>query len=122
VGIDLSLRAGTTTVALRDDVEYALIVLRGAARVDERVIEPGYLVYLGVGRVELRLAVREPTRALLIGGVPFDEPVTMWWNYVARTREEILDAHHSWMADDGRFGRVDSRLARIEVPAPPWRA
>ncbi|MGC8510994.1 MAG: pirin family protein [Acidimicrobiales bacterium] len=120
VGIDLALRAGATTAALRDDFEYALIILSGAVHVDDRLIEPGHLAYLGVGRVELHLTAREPSRALLFGGVPFDEPVTMWWNYVARTREEILDAHQSWMTDDGRFGRVDSPLARIEVSPPPW--
>ena len=120
VGVDLSLRAGSTTLALRNDVEYALIVLHGAAHIDGHVIEPGYLAYLGIGRTELGLVAREPTRALLFGGVPLDEPVMMWWNYVARTRQEILEAHRSWLADDGRFGRVASPLARIEVPPPPW--
>ena len=120
VGVDLSLHGGDTTLALRDDVEYALIVLSGAARVDDHVVEPGHLAYLGLGRDEIRLTSRERSRALLVGGVPFEEPVMMWWNYVARTRQEILDAHQSWMTNDGRFGRVDSTLARIEVPPPPW--
>ncbi len=111
VGVDLSLHGGDTTLALRDDVEYALIVLSGAARVDDHVVEPGHLAYLGLGRDEIRLTSRERSRALLVGGVPFEEPVMMWWNYVARTRQEILDAHQSWMTDDGRLG-ASTRLSR----------
>ena len=67
------------------------------------------------------MAAREPTRALLVGGVPFDEEVLMWWNFVARARAEIIEAHSAWIAADARFGHVDSPLPRIEVGPPPWR-
>jgi hypothetical protein len=39
---------------------------------------------------------------------------------VARERGEITAAHESWEGDDGRFGRVDSRLERIVTAGPPW--
>jgi hypothetical protein len=45
----------------------------------------------------------------------------MWWNFVARNREELDEAFDSWRSDDGRFGTVGSSLARIETPAPYWR-
>jgi hypothetical protein len=44
----------------------------------------------------------------------------MWWNYVARTREEFTRAHRSWVDDDGRFGTVASPLDRIVTGNPPW--
>jgi hypothetical protein len=44
----------------------------------------------------------------------------MWWNFVARTRDEIVHAHRSWQDDDGRFGPVASPLRRITVGPPPW--
>ncbi|MDA8280950.1 MAG: hypothetical protein M0Z63_11125 [Actinomycetota bacterium] len=59
---------------------------------------------------------------LLIGGVPFDEEVLMWWNFVARTRAEILEAHRAWIAADDRFGSArttsasTSTLERSPVP------
>jgi len=59
-------------------------------------------------------------RALLLGGVPFPEPVLMWWNFVARTRVEVSEARRQWSADDGRFGTVRSALERIDVGPPPW--
>jgi hypothetical protein len=57
---------------------------------------------------------------LLLGGIPFDETLVMWWNFVARTQDEISDAYESWLKHDERFGDVDSALARIEVGPPPW--
>jgi quercetin 2,3-dioxygenase len=46
----------------------------------------------------------------------------MWWNFVARTREEISAAARQWRAHDPRFGRVDSPLARLRLPPLPWRS
>ena len=50
----------------------------------------------------------------------------MWWNFVARTHEEIVQATADWNDDDGggsgRFGRpVASHFARIPAPYPSAR-
>lgn len=121
LGVDLELRPGRRSIPLRTDCEHALVVLAGAALVDGAVVEPGHLAYVGVGRHEIVVSTEAPSRALLVGGVPFDEPVLMWWNYVARTREEILAAHDDWVAEATRFGHVDSGLPRVIVDPPPWR-
>jgi redox-sensitive bicupin YhaK (pirin superfamily) len=81
---------------------------------------PGHLGYLGIGRDQVAIDATEPCRALLIGGAPFDEPLLMWWNYVARTREEITAAHDQWLHAHGRFGSVESSLPRIVTGGPPW--
>jgi redox-sensitive bicupin YhaK (pirin superfamily) len=119
-GVDLDLRPGSSTLPLRPDYEHALVVVTGAVAVDGTVVEPGHLAYLGVGRDELGLTTRTMTRAVLVGGIPLDEPVLMWWNFVARTRDEIARAHADWMAATDRFGTVASPLPRIEVGPPPW--
>jgi hypothetical protein len=59
---------------------------------------------------------------MLLGGVPFESEIHMWWNFVARSRNEIDQAFNSWRDDDGRFGTVASNLDRINTPAPFWRA
>jgi redox-sensitive bicupin YhaK (pirin superfamily) len=121
VGVELSVRASCAVLPLRNDYEHALVVLEGRVRIDGAVVEPGVLAYLGLGRSEYRLDAAEPARALLLGGVPFPEPVLMWWNFVARTREEVSAARRQWAAADDRFGTVTSRLDRIEVDPPPWK-
>ncbi|HEY3941793.1 MAG TPA: pirin family protein [Acidimicrobiales bacterium] len=120
LGADLDLRSGSTTAPLDPAFEHALVVTIGRVMVEGQVATPGHLVYLGRGRAEVTLSVAEPARALLLGGVPFAEQLLMWWNFVARTRQEIEAAHVDWATDSGRFGRVASPLDRIETPPPPW--
>jgi redox-sensitive bicupin YhaK (pirin superfamily) len=120
VGVELDLHGGLATLALEPSYEYALIVANGAVSIDGSVVRPGALAYLDPGRDECHFDAHGPSRAMLIGGVPFDERLFMWWNFVARTQEEISDAWRAWARSDERFGRVASPFARIEVSAPPW--
>jgi redox-sensitive bicupin YhaK (pirin superfamily) len=119
MGADLALR-GRAVVPLDPSFEHALIVLRGAAAVGGVPLAPGKVAHVGIGTSELVLDVDGPARVMLLGGEPFPEPITMWWNFVARTHDEIDAAYASWRDDDGRFGRVTSTLPTIPAPAPPW--
>jgi quercetin 2,3-dioxygenase len=120
VGADLDLRGGTTALPLQPEWEYALVVTAGAVLADGIRATPGHLVYLGAGRDELGLDTTERSRLLLLGGVPFDERLLMWWNFVARTRDEVDAGYEDWVTDSKRFGTVASPLARIEVERPVW--
>ena len=120
VGVDLHLLGGATTVPLELAFEYALGVMNGAILVEGTIATPGHLVYLGAGRDELGLRTDRQSRVLLLGGTPFQERLLMWWNFVARTREEVEAGYLHWATDSGRFGRVASALPRIEVDRPAW--
>lgn len=120
LGLDLDLRAGVSTVALDPAHEHALVLAEGAASVDDQLITPGNLAYLGKGRDHIDLRAEGPVRAVLVGGEPFESPIMMWWNFVARTREELEQAHRDWMAADERYGTVASLLPRTEVDGPFW--
>jgi redox-sensitive bicupin YhaK (pirin superfamily) len=118
VGIDLALRADST-LPMDPTHEHALVVFEGEVRLDDEVVTPGHLAYVGAGADELRIQTTG-CRALLVGGVPFPEPVLMWWNYVGRTRDEIIEAHRAWSEREERFGTVASPLDGIDVAPPPW--
>jgi redox-sensitive bicupin YhaK (pirin superfamily) len=120
LGADLVVPPGDHLLPLHPGAEHALVVLDGAVEVHGSDVVPGQLGYLGIGHDEVLLSSRRTTRVVLLGGTPFPEPVLMWWNYVARTRDEVTAAHRSWTDDDGRFGHVDSPLERIVVGPPPW--
>jgi hypothetical protein len=55
----------------------------------------------------------------VLGGVPLGEPLLMWWNFVARTPEEIAAAAADW--GKGRFGTVGGYQGN-PLPAPPLDA
>jgi quercetin 2,3-dioxygenase len=120
VGADVALGPGTGVWPLQPSFEHALVVLDGEVLVDERVVRPGQLAYLGAGRGELVLSAAEPARVLLLGGEPFGEPVLMWWNFVVRSRDELDSAYRQWESGHPRFGRLRSPLARIPAPKPFW--
>ncbi|MEZ5205009.1 MAG: pirin family protein [Acidimicrobiales bacterium] len=114
--------AGAARVALEPAFEHALAVLRGAVEIeDAETARAGQLVHLGTGRDGIGLSVPDDAVLLLLGGMPFDEHIVMWWNFVARTFDEIDVARADWAeAQHGgfdRFGPVASALAAI--PAPP---
>jgi redox-sensitive bicupin YhaK (pirin superfamily) len=107
-------------VPVEPEFEYALVVTAGSVSVDGETVSPGHLAYLGTGRHELTVSSGDPARALVLGGTPFPEQILMWWNFVARTRDEIDDAFRDWSDETGRFGTVRSGLARVEVGPPSW--
>lgn len=121
-GAELLLRGGATSVPVQPTHEHAIVVLSGRIDLDGEPIFPGHLGYVDVGRSELRLVAGEPTRLMLLGGEPFEAKITMWWNYVARDRDEIAQANADWAEGHDRFGETGSALPRIPAPTPPWKA
>jgi redox-sensitive bicupin YhaK (pirin superfamily) len=106
IGVDLRLRArGTLDLPLNPRYEHAVLVLNGDCALDGQPLDPRMLYYLGIRRSGAELWSREGARVLLIGGPPFGERILMWWNFVARTPEEIAEARADWEARR-RFGDV----------------
>ncbi len=122
LGLELLLAPGSAQVPLDPTFEHAMVVLEGALEVGDTVLEPGRLGYLPPGDTELTLRSAGDGRALLLGGVPFESEVLMWWNFVARTRDEVDAAAAEWNEEGARFGAVSSGLERILSPVPPWRS
>ena len=101
------------TLPVREDFEHGVIAVDGSAVVAGALITPGLLAHLPAGRSAIRLSPasgRRLARFFVIGGVPFAEPLLMWWNFVARSGEEIARAREDWVA--GRFGRGPRLLRR----------
>jgi redox-sensitive bicupin YhaK (pirin superfamily) len=103
---------------LQPDFEYAVLAMSGWAEVDGVEISPGSMLYLGCERRDLPLRSEPGTRVLLLGGEPFDEQIVMWWNFVARTSDEILEARELW-ENGTRFGSVADAGPPLAAPPPP---
>ena len=57
-------------------------------------------------------------RSFLLGGEPFEADIVMWWNFVGRSHDEIVEAREAWEAGSERFGHVIDH-GDERVPAPP---
>jgi quercetin 2,3-dioxygenase len=117
VGAEMTAAGVATSCALplRPDYEHVLFVVTGQADVDGAVLAPGQLLYLPTGRERASVSAPAGSTLMLLGGEPLGEPLLMWWNFVARTPEEIEAAAASWRA--GEFGEVGGYQGE-PMPAP----
>lgn len=91
-------------------------------------VSPTELAYTGIGENQLRLrnTGTEPARLILIGGTPFTEEIVMWWNFIGRNHEEIVQYRQEWEEHGERFGETigyvghnPNGLDRLPAPALP---
>ena len=126
LGAQLDLAAGSRVdLDVDPTFEHGVLLDLGAVEVAGRRLETGDLAYLGPGSTSLRLhnPAEHPARVLLLGGPPFGEDLLMWWNFVARTHDEIVDYRRRWQDGDPRFGVVRGYSGAVtRLPAPPLPA
>jgi quercetin 2,3-dioxygenase len=119
VGAEIRLGASAAgSLPLDPGYEYAVLALDGAATVEDATVKPGPLLYLGAGRSSVRLGSSSPARLLLLGGEPFEERLVMWWNFVARDHDEVVQMRADWESETPRFGVVRG-YDGPRIPAPP---
>ena len=121
VGMELRTRTGTSVIQIDPSFEHAVVPIDEHLLVCGEVVDPGWLAVVPPGTDTLTIAASGAARAIVVGGVPMQQRIQMWWNFVARSKEELTMAWQDWQADNSdRFGPVDSKLARIDAPRPPW--
>lgn len=120
VGVQLDLPARSDIrLPVESTFEYAVLVDDGTVKVESRALSQGQLGVTRPGPAELHLSSTHAARCLLLGGVPFDEELVMWWNFVGSSQQEIVQARSDWMAGAARFGEVAGYRGEISrLPAP----
>jgi redox-sensitive bicupin YhaK (pirin superfamily) len=118
LGADVEVHpGGVVSIPLRPRSEYAVLVLTGECSLGGYRLNDRVLYYLGTQRSEVTMGSTHGGRVLLVGGPPFPETILMWWNFVARTPEEIRDARMDW-EERRRFGEVTAYNGpRLSAPA-----
>ncbi|MDP9884304.1 redox-sensitive bicupin YhaK (pirin superfamily)/predicted GNAT family acetyltransferase [Sinomonas atrocyanea] len=122
---------GEAVLEVAEEFEHAILADGGALEVEDGALAEAHLAFLAPGRGRVRLANPgpRPVRAVILGGPPFPEEITMWWNFVGRSHEEIAAFRDAWNAqlaeqvpaDDGApFGPVvELTGGEAALPAPP---
>ncbi|MBC6450019.1 pirin family protein [Actinokineospora xionganensis] len=124
LGAEITLRPGQV---LRLDVEagfeHGVLVDTGEVHAAGVTASAGKLVYQPTGSTSLTLeAGDEPARVLVLGGEPLGERIVMWWNFIARSHDEIVTFREQWQrarsgVESGRYGEFPEQWAET-LPAP----
>ncbi|WP_438854018.1 pirin family protein [Agromyces sp. M3QZ16-3] len=132
LGAQVDLPAGgSVELDLDPTFEHGILVDAGPATVEVpgsdavTAVPWSHLAYLERGHERLRLrADADPVRVLLLGGAPFGEELVMWWNFIGRSHDEIVEFRRRWQSDviarndaDGPFGTVEG-YDGAPLPAP----
>ncbi len=119
VGIDLTAsKAADGVLTLDAAFEHGFVCLEGRATIDGDVLEPGVLLYAAHGHESVTLRCDARARVLVVGGAPFESPRILWWNFVARTHDEVAAAASDWHSGSTRFPAVRSTaLERLSMPS-----
>lgn len=117
VGAQIALD-GAVDLAVNPAFEHGILAVDAPLFVDGVDVAHRDLRYVPPGASSIRLAGQGTV--MLIGGTPFAEELVMWWNFIGRTHDDIVEAREAWEAEPvgGRFGRVHGH-GELFVPAPP---
>jgi redox-sensitive bicupin YhaK (pirin superfamily) len=117
VGLELNALKDTSSILpLNPKFEYGILPLIGNIEVNNESIGIDTLLYLSCDHSKLSIRINQGSRILIIGGEPFKEDILIWWNFVARTKEEMIRATTAWN-NHTEFGEVQgSERDRLTPP------
>ncbi|GAA2313655.1 pirin family protein [Streptomyces kunmingensis] len=112
----------SVTLAVDAGFEHGLLVDRGEVTMAGTRLRRAELGYVAPGGSTLTLTneTDASARTILLGGPPFGEEIVMWWNFIGRSHQDIVEARQSWQDASDRFGTVEGypgdRLPAPELP------
>ena len=125
LGAEVILRPGADwEFDVNSGFEHGVLVDSGAVEMDGVLIDKDAMGVRDAGLGHLRISnpTDRESRIMLLGGEPFEEGIVMWWNFIGRSHEEIVELREAWQANDDRFGGVrgyKGHLQRLEAPPLP---
>ncbi|RVT42199.1 pirin family protein [Sphingobium algorifonticola] len=114
---DIMLRPGGAIPIEPDADERALYVSGGDAALDGMPLSPQTLYVLRPGTRASLYSV-DGGRVMLCGGEAFTTPRHVWWNFVASTKDRLMQAREDWEAM--RFPLIPGDDAEY-IPSPQGR-
>jgi redox-sensitive bicupin YhaK (pirin superfamily) len=113
VGAELTLEPGTSvTLPLDETFEYGVLAVSSDLTVDGATTSRHQMSYLGCGRTSLDIGAPDGGIAIILGGEPFEEEIVMWWNFIGRSHEEIVEQREAW--NEGGFEGRPERYGSVE--------
>ncbi|MEY4310169.1 MAG: hypothetical protein RLZ71_95 [Actinomycetota bacterium] len=115
VGAEVRL-SGTQTVPINPNWEHGVLVVAGRLSVNSEAVAPDQLYFLPAGATDVVLEGSD-FHGVLIGGEPFGEEIVMWWNFIGRSGDEIVQMREEWNGRSEVYGGVHDNIGGW-IPAP----
>jgi redox-sensitive bicupin YhaK (pirin superfamily) len=112
--LEVFCKKGEKFVLPLNDHEGALYLLKGRVETLESEILP---LEMGVFTQEISITALEDSHFMLLGGEPFPEDRTIWWNFVNSSKVKIEEAKILWK--NQQMGKVAGETEYIPLPNDP---
>jgi quercetin 2,3-dioxygenase len=117
VGAQINL-TNELSIHLQNNFEYGFLITEGDALVNGIEVNSGQLHYLPTGNEKVKLT--GSATVILLGGVPLAEKILMWWNFIGRSHDEIVQMRQAWINRAGGFNEFADNIGGfIPVPEMP---
>jgi redox-sensitive bicupin YhaK (pirin superfamily) len=105
LGAELVLQPGTSVdLPLERAHEHGVLVDTGDVTVGGTVISRNSMAYLPTGTRSLEVSAGPSTaRLILLGGLPLNEEILMWWNFIGRSHQEVVEYRRQWQTEIAAF-------------------
>lgn len=103
LGAELMIEPGASvTFTIRPDFEHAVLAEDQDVDVNSVGVSHRALGYVPMGSDTLTIQAGEQgARVILLGGVPLGEQIIMWWNFIGRDHDEIVEFRRRYQAELG---------------------
>ena len=103
LGAELILESDAAVrLPIRPDFEHAVLAENAAVTVNGTSVAHRDLAYTPLGADTLEIAAGPSgARVIVLGGVPLGEQIVMWWNFIGRSHEEVVEYRRRYQAELG---------------------
>ena len=107
----------STKLELDIAFEYGVLNVGESLEINGQTLAFGELAYIPTGTKSAEITSGSAKHFLLLGGKPFGEKIMMWWNFIGRTHEEIVEARQRWNSNHQSIPDFADEIKQ-RIPAP----
>ena len=107
------LEAGAVLALPAEHEERGVYLVQGDIAVDGKPLAERQLAFVS-SEESIEITASTRSRAMLLGGEKMDSPRSIWWNFVASSKERIEQAKLRWR--EQRFGAIPGESEFIPLP------
>jgi redox-sensitive bicupin YhaK (pirin superfamily) len=111
--LELKINEGKTFILPPEYLERAIYLLNGNIQIGLESFHKLEMIVLKSGH-EVKIIAKESSHFFILGGDPLENPVFMWWNFVASSKDLLKKAKQNWK--NQKFPKIETETEFIPLP------